>query len=189
MQPTPSPPQQTRKSGFPTWAIILIVVAVAGLVFLPIAAVLGIYGVRKYIANAKQAEARNALGQIAKDAAAAYEYEKVAPGGAVVHRICPSASRSVPSSIAMVSGKKYQSSVADWNADCASDRGFCCLKYSMDMPQYYMYSYGATPVTFTAKANGDLNGDGITSTFMIRGEVVGSNLQIAPNIEERDPDE
>jgi type IV pilus assembly protein PilA len=145
--------------------------------------------VRKYIANAKQAEARNSLGQIAKDAAAAYESERLGPGGAVVHRLCPGASRAVPSSIAMVSGKKYQSSVADWNADCASDRGFCCLKFSIDMPQYYMYSYGAMPETFTAKAHGDLDGDGIASTFTIRGEVIGGALRIAPSIEERDPDE
>lgn len=188
MQAAPPPPQ-ARKSGFPTWAIILIAVAGALLVFLPIVAVLGIYGVRRYIANAKQAEARNALGQIAKDAAAAYEAESLGPGGAATHRLCPGASRSVPSSLSWVSGKKYQSSVADWNTDCASDRGFCCLKFSMDMPQYYMYAYGSTPTTFTGKANGDLDGDGIASTFTIRGELVGGALQIASSLEERDPDE
>jgi hypothetical protein len=52
-----------------------------------------------------------------------------------------------------------------------------------------MYSHGATPATFTAKANGDLNGDGIASTFTILGEVIGRALQVAPSIEERDPDE
>ena len=188
MQPAPPPPQ-ARKSAFPTWAIVLIAVVGTLLVLLPIVAVLGIYGVRKYIANAKQAEARNALGEIAKDAAVAYEAEKAGAGGPASHQLCPSASRSGPSSLAMVSGKKYQSSVADWNADCATDRGFCCLKFAMDMPQYYMYSYGATPTTFTGKANGDLDGDGVASTFTIRGEVVGGQLQIAPNIEERDPGE
>ena len=185
----PPPPPQARKSGFPTWAIVLIAVGGALVVFLPIVAVLGIYGVRKYIANAKQAEARNVLGEIAKDAAAEYESEKAGASGAASHQLCPSASRSVPSSLAMVSGKKYQSSVADWQADCATDRGFCCLKFSMETPQYYMYSYGATPSAFTGKANGDLNGDGIASTFTIRGEVIAGQLQVAPNIEERDPGE
>lgn len=189
MQAAPPAPQAPR-SGLPAWAIVLIAVVVGAFVFLPIVAVLGIYGVRKYIANAKQAEAMNALGQIAKDAAVAYEAERVGPGGgAATHRLCPSASRSVPSTLAMVSGAKYQSSVADWNADCASDRGFCCLKFSMDAPQYYMYSYGATATGFTGRANGDLNGDGIASTFTIRGEVVGGSLQVAPNIEERNPGE
>jgi type IV pilus assembly protein PilA len=189
MQAAPPPPLQPRKSGFPTWAIVLIGVIGALFIVLPIMAVLGIYGVRKYLANAKQAEAMNALGQIAKDAAAAYEADHPGPGGPISHRLCPSASRSVPGSLSMVSGMKYQSSTADWKADCGSDRGFCCLKFSMEVPQYYMYSYGATATEFTGRANGDLNGDGIASTFTIRGAVVGSNLQIAPNIEERNPGE
>jgi type IV pilus assembly protein PilA len=188
LQPTPPPPQ-AKKSGFPTWAIVLICVVGAFVVFIPIVAVLGIYGVRKYLANAKQAEALNTLGQIAKDATEEYEIGKPGPGGASSHLLCPSASRSVPSTLSMVSGKKYMSAPADWNADCTGDRGFCCLKFSMDMPQYYMYSYGATATGFTGRANGDLNGDGIASTFTIRGEVVGGNLQVAPNIEQRNPDE
>ena len=44
----------------------MIVVAIVGIL-----AVLAVYGVRKYIANSKTTEARNALGQIAKDAATA----------------------------------------------------------------------------------------------------------------------
>src|SRR5260370_37732809 len=43
---------------------LMIVVAIVGIL-----AVLAIYGVRKYLANAKTAEARNSIGQIAKDAA------------------------------------------------------------------------------------------------------------------------
>jgi type IV pilus assembly protein PilA len=173
----------------PTWVIALVIVLAAFLLVIPVLAVLAIYGVRKYVNNAKQAEARNALAEIAKDAAAAWEKERSGPGGAVAHRLCPSASRAVPSTLAMVSGKKYQSSVADWNVDCATDRGFCCLQFSMSMPQYYMYSYGATPTTFMGVANGDLDGDGIASTFRIRGEVVGGSVQIAPNIEETEPSE
>jgi hypothetical protein len=38
--------------------------------------VLARYGVRKYVANAKKAEARNSLGQIAKDVATSVEREK-----------------------------------------------------------------------------------------------------------------
>jgi type IV pilus assembly protein PilA len=45
---------------------LMIVVAIVGIL-----SVLAIYGVRKYVANAKTAEARNSLGQIAKDAATA----------------------------------------------------------------------------------------------------------------------
>src|SRR5580698_2325224 len=52
---------------------LMIVVAIIGIL-----AVLAIYGVRKYLANAKTAEARNSLGQIAKDAATEYERESMA---------------------------------------------------------------------------------------------------------------
>jgi type IV pilus assembly protein PilA len=183
------------KKGFPTWAIVLLIVGACVVLFGGVFVVLALVGVRKYVANAKTAEARNSLGQMAKDAAEAYEKESMAttlvPGGsaAATHRVCPSASRPVPASIAMVSGKKYMSDPSDWTVDQATDSGFACLRFSMDMPQYYQYGYDATPSSFTATAHGDLNGDGVTSSFVLRGRVSGGSLDIAPNIEETNPQE
>ena len=51
---------------------LMIVVAIVGVL-----AALAIYGVRKYLLNAKTAEVRNALGQMAKDAKTAYERESM----------------------------------------------------------------------------------------------------------------
>ncbi len=177
---------------------LMMVVAIIGVL-----AVLSIYGVRKYIATAKSAEARNALGQMTKDAAMAFEREKltngVAGSGAFtdkLRRLCPSASTSVPTTIAQVTGKKYQSNASDWTVDQATNAGFYCLKFSITMPQYYMYSYTLTGTGttagdyFTVSAQGDLNANGVTSVFSIQGTISSTYaLNTSPQILEVRPDE
>jgi hypothetical protein len=113
--PPAAPPPPKR---FPTWLIVILAVLGACGVLLPILAVLAVYGVRKYLAAAKTAEARNALGQIAKDAATAYERD-----GA----LCASALQAVPASMTMLRGTKYHSAAADWQADASRRAGFACL--------------------------------------------------------------
>jgi type IV pilus assembly protein PilA len=179
---------------------LMIVVAIVGIL-----AVLAVYGVRKYLANAKTAEAKNSLGAIAKDAAAAYEKESMT--GTVLGQtvsanlsraLCGSATASVPTTIAGVQGKKYQSAPADWTAagaDAAANVGFPCLKFTMDDPQYYMYSYVATGSSaigdqYVATANGDLNGDTNQSTFSITAKIqAGYVLNAAPNLTIQNEDE
>ncbi len=182
---------------------LMIVVAIVGIL-----AVLAVYGVRKYIANAKTAEARNSLGQIGKDASAAYERESMAStvmalGGStgVVRRLCASATKSVPAASGSIKGQKYQSGPNEWSVDGTTvNTGFACLRFVMNDPQYFMYSYGATGTTgvtgenFSSVANGDLNGDGTTSAFTIRGSIQtgttgGLVLTLSPTIDELNPDE
>ena len=175
----------------------MIVVAIVGIL-----AVLAIYGVQKYLANAKTAEARNALGRLANAAATEYENERMA--GSVLaagnsstlsRALCKSASSPVPSSATRIQGRKYQSQNSEWNVDFAGGSGFSCLEFTIDQPQYYMYSYtaggtGAAGDTFTATANGDLNGDGILSTFRIAGSVSSAMvLNTSPNIVTINPEE
>ena len=181
---------------------LMIVVAIVGVL-----AVLAVYGVRKYIANAKTAEARNSLGQIGKDSATAFEKETInaavltqGTSTAVLRSLCASAGAAVPSTSAGIQGKKYQSigtSGSDWLVDQSTNAGFFCLKFSMDQPQYYMYNYvqggGGSNVVggnFSAIANGDLNGDGNLSTFSLIGAIgSGMVLNIAPSINETAPEE
>lgn len=177
---------------------LMIVVAIVGIL-----AVLAIYGVRKYLANAKTAEARNALGRMAQSAVAVFEQEHmngtVLPQGqaATLSRaLCASASQPVPQASTSVQGRKYQSAVSDWNVDAAGNSGFACLHFTMDAPQYYQYWYkltgsGGNPGdSFTGTANGDLNGDGIQSTFVITGKISSQMVvNIAPNIQETNPEE
>lgn len=174
---------------------LMIVVAIVGVL-----AALGIYGVRKYLLNAKTAEAKNSLGQIAKDAQGAYEREsmsaQVLAGGAstnVVNNLCDSATNPVPMDVP--AGAKYQSSPSEWSFDMGTPgKGFACLKFMMSDPQYYRYSYTATGVgssaqSFLAVANGNLDGNNVTSTFALSGELDGAAIKLAPNFYELVPEE
>jgi type IV pilus assembly protein PilA len=151
--------------------------------------------VRKYLTNAKTAEARTALGRISKDAASAWDRELM-PGAVLAlggtasntRALCDSSSL-VPDVLAKVGNKKYQSSPADWR-----QAGWACLKFTMDGPQYFQYQYVKTSnILFSADAHGDLDGDGTPSTFAIGGQVQSvsgeSVVTLAPAILETSPEE
>src|SRR5262249_31422924 len=157
------------------------------------------YGVRKYLLNSKTAEVRNAVGQMAKDAKAAFERESMAAtvlaaGGVagVSHNLCSDASQTVPAGQGGLAGQRYQAAPAEWSADASTaGKGFSCLRFSISDPQYFMYDYKGsvgTAGTFMATGMGDLNGDGVTSTFSIRGEVTSGTVFVAPTFAEDKPE-
>jgi type IV pilus assembly protein PilA len=178
----PQQPPPKKKSN-----TLLVVLLVAGgvVLVLPILSVFAIFGVRKYLVNAKSAEARNTVAQIAKSAVDAYDAGDPLTGR---HRICSSATLPVPTLRASVRGVKYQSAPSDWEVDRRFGGGFSCLKFSMSFPQYYQYEYRRTSTGFVARAHGDLDGDGIVSTFEIEGIELAGAITLGP-LREIDPTE
>jgi len=189
--------RKTLKRGF-TLIELMIVVAIIGIL-----AVLAIYGVSRYLKTSKTAEATNNIGQIGKNATEAYTREKmsatyVAPGqsSSVTTCLCKAATNKVPATGVPHSAKAV-ANPSEWLVGDATT-GWMCLKYSIDGPQYYQYSYASSSTcaggsqegtTFDAIANGDLDGNNTTSQFQLHGEVHSGNVILAPKVVETNPEE
>ena len=181
-QPGPPMQQPQQKKGFPVWAIVLLVVVGLFVVLVGVLGALGLYGARKYLAAAKTAEAKNCIGAISREAVTAYEDEQEGTGTKPVHRLCATAN-PVPASLSSVKRSKYLPSSApgtDFNVGDANT-GWPCLKFTMTTPMYYRYQYhkgsgylspaAPGPNGFEASAQGDLDGNGVPSTFARTGTV------------------
>lgn len=85
------------------------------------------------------------------------------------------------------SGEKCSPQDGDWN-----QAGWKALDFAMSDPHYYSYEFVSAPAdsavqSFTAFAYGDLDCDGVYSTYSAYGEVINGELQLASDVIKVDP--
>ncbi len=170
-----------KNRGF-TLVELMIVVAIIGVL-----ATLAIFGVTKYLNQAKTAEAKNAVGAIMRGAGAYFEEAHgttsvvalSAAGSASEHYLCPGDTTGAPASLGGTppAGTAYTTTPADW-----SGVAWQCAKFAMDKPQRYIYkitstagtsapAMAAADQTYVVNAIGDLDGDTTNSDFQFSAKV------------------
>jgi len=161
---------------------LMIVVAIIGVL-----AALAIYGVGRYLKHSKTAEATRSLGNMEQGAKASFQNDTDTSGsgkGPFVHTFCQSAT-ATPATIP--SGSKVSVVSTPGSGTNYDQPGWKCLRFLMTDPQFYSYTYtsngpssSGTAATYTATANGDLDGNGTASTFQLKG--VGSSTGEASRV-------
>ncbi len=134
------------KKGVPVWvwflALVPVVVGMVGVL-----SALAIYGVRKYMVNAKEAEAQAALIAWGDGLALCGQKEGRLPQSAL----------PVPGSPLAVMGRQYQSAPSDW-----AEPAHTCAGFALSSPQYFQYSWEQrSDSAGVVRATADLTGDGV----------------------------
>lgn len=147
--------------------------------FVALAAVLsavGMYALARYVRHGKTIEAVEAVNRLGTRAAEYFDAsDATQPAGAAkqdahaMRHFPPSSRASVPPDKESVRGQRYQSKLADWSGSPWKE-----LRFNLVEPQSYRYNFHAQGTGGSARAlvtaEGDLDGDGIRSTFSLTVE-------------------
>jgi len=154
---TPGQEQPAKKS-FPIWLVLLLLVPV-GLCGLGLFSSLAIYGVRKYLVNAKTSEGVHVVARLSSEIArcAREADESGLPRG------LPDTAPRVPASFADVAGKKYMSAPAEWSAPA-----YRCARFTLMDPQYFQYQWvRLDPNAGNVAGQADFDGDGVADVTVV----------------------
>jgi type IV pilus assembly protein PilA len=143
----------------------MIVVAIIGIL-----AAVAIPAFLRYIKRSKTTEAMQNIGLLFRGAVSYFEAEHLSRAGDPLPRQFPSNVGPTPALSMLVDGQKMAANSSAWNAE-----QWQALSFALGDPHYFAYQFvtasTGNAAEFSARAHGDLDGDGTYSTFERQGSV------------------
>ncbi|MBL8605246.1 MAG: prepilin-type N-terminal cleavage/methylation domain-containing protein [Myxococcales bacterium] len=159
-------------AGF-TLVELMIVVVILGIL-----AAVAIPAFSRYIKRSKTAEAAGNVSKIYQGQTVYFTQSTV--NGSATFVNAPAG----PLSSLPANGNKFTANPAYWTAEA----NWSAIGFSLDGPHYYQYVSPGNTGAFTVQAIGNIDGDGINSTFqrvgtVVGGEVQGANMVVTAELE------
>lgn len=167
-------------------ATAAVVMGSSGILIFPIMAAIAIPAFIKYIRAAKTAEVEDRLGQIARSAELYYGQQRVTAQGEPLPPQFPETTPVTPArSCAENADGRCPPDPSAW-----SHPTWQALNFSISDRHYFRYRFVSNGTAFTARALGDLDSDGVFSTFERSGlGAPDGSVTLTPGLYRENPTE